>query len=348
MGARETSRRRPRRRTGEEGRRLHSAGAAIAVSFLALALSSLLNAPGLHKSAQIQDEGWKRDLALAVAEPLDDVSHTLLLDRPRRALKAALGRSGDDEIDTGVVVPAPPLPPSGRPTPPKREAFGPKRKLRLWIAGDSLVVVPGESLLRAAADDPVLQPVGPVDGRIASGLERPDVFNWFRHVRNEVRARNADAVVVMFGGNDDHGYMTGLAAGVSIDGFGSESWREEYGRRVAGIMDTVVRHGAFLVWIGLPISRDEEQTRRYDVINTIVSAEAAKRPRGVAYVDTYLFFAGPDGGFAQYVSDPAGKLVKMRADDGVHFERPAGDLIAREILERLEERFVLRRPAGGG
>ena len=348
MGARETSRRRPRRRTGEEGRRLHSAGAAIAVSFLALALSSLLNAPGLHKSAQIQDEGWKRDLALAVAEPLDDVSHTLLLDRPRRALKAALGRSGDDEIDTGVVVPAPPLPPSGRPTPPKREAFGPKRKLRLWIAGDSLVVVPGESLLRAAADDPVLQPVGPVDGRIASGLERPDVFNWFRHVRNEVRARNADAVVVMFGGNDDHGYMTGLAAGVSIDGFGSESWREEYGRRVAGIMDTVVRHGAFLVWIGLPISRDEEQTRRYDVINTIVSAEAAKRPRGVAYVDTYLFFAGPDGGFAQYVSDPAGKLVKMRADDGVHFERPAGDLIAKEVLERLEERFVLRRPAGEG
>ena len=344
MGGRETSRRRPRRRTGEDGRRLHSAGAAVAVALLALALGSLLNAPGFHKSAQIQEEGWKRDLALAVAEPLDDVSHTLLLDRPRRALKTALGRSEDDEIDTGVVVPEPPPPPAGKSIPPKREVFGPKRKLRFWIAGDSLVVVPGESLLRAAADDPVLQPVGPVDGRIASGLERPDVFNWFRHVREEMRARDVDAVVVMFGGNDDHGYMTGLPDGVSIDGFGSESWRDEYGRRVAGIMDTVVRHGAFLVWIGLPISRDEEQTQRYDVINTIVSAEAAKRLRGVAYVDTYLFFAGPDGGFAQYVSDPAGKLVKMRADDGVHFERPAGDLIATEVLERLEERFVLRRP----
>jgi len=347
MGTDATRRRRPRRRTGEDGRRLHSAGAAIAVALLALALGALLNAPGLHKSAQIQDEGWKRDVALAVTGPLETVSHALFLDRPRQALKSALGRSEDDEIDAGVIVPEPPpKPPSGKPpAPPKRELFTPKRKLRLWIAGDSLVVVPGESLLRVAADDPVLQPVGRVDGRIASGLERPDVFNWFRHVRDELRARDPDAVVLMFGGNDDHGYMTGVPAGVAIGGFGSESWQREYRRRVAGIMDTVNR-SAFLVWIGLPISRDEEQTRRFDVINAIVSSEATKRPQRVVYLDTYFFFAGADGGYAQYVSDPAGKLVKMRAEDGVHFERAAGDLIAGEVLERLEERFRLRRPAG--
>ena len=31
----------------------------------------------------------------------------------------------------------------------------------------------------------------------------------------------------------------------------------------------------------------------------------------------------------------------MRADDGVHFERAAGDLIAREVLQRLNQRFDL-------
>jgi hypothetical protein len=31
----------------------------------------------------------------------------------------------------------------------------------------------------------------------------------------------------------------------------------------------------------------------------------------------------------------------MRADDGVHFERPAGDLIARDVLSRLGKRFDL-------
>ncbi len=59
----EPQRRRPRRRE-EEGRRLHSAGSAIVVSAAALVVSLFLNAPGLHKSATIQPEGWKRDVAL--------------------------------------------------------------------------------------------------------------------------------------------------------------------------------------------------------------------------------------------------------------------------------------------
>jgi hypothetical protein len=70
--------------------------------------------------------------------------------------------------------------------------------------------------------------------------------------------------------------------------------------------------------------------------------EAARRPAQVSYLDTYFFFAGPDGGYAQYVRDPSGRLVKVRADDGVHFERAAGDRIAEEVLRRLEERFRLR------
>jgi hypothetical protein len=109
----------------------------------------------------------------------------------------------------------------------------------------------------------------------------------------------------------------------------------------------VTGRGAYLVWIGLPISRDADQTLRFDVINAIVQTEAAKRKGRVAYLDTYFFFAGEDGGFAQYIEDSAGKLVKMRADDGVHFERPAGDLIAAKVLERLEERYDLTSWRGG-
>ncbi|HSI96953.1 MAG TPA: hypothetical protein VK926_01200, partial [Gaiellaceae bacterium] len=177
---------------------------AIVVSLPALLGGMLWNAPVLHKSAQIQPDGWKRDVALAVTKPLDAASGALLLDRPRRALKAALGRSSDDDIDTGVVVPEPPSEPVGT-TPP------------------------GESLLRAAAGNPVLEPVATVAGRIASELARPDVFNWFRHIREQLRALEPEAVVVMFGGNDDHGFMTGLPEGVGI---GSSAARAG-GRNVA-------------------------------------------------------------------------------------------------------------------
>jgi uncharacterized protein len=336
-------RRRPPERLGEGGRRLQSAGAAFAVALLALLLGAMLNAPGIRKSAEIQPEGWKRDLALAVTKPLESVSHALFLDRPRKALKAALGRSDDDEIDTAVALP------EGRsgngaaaaPTAPKRTRFSPARPLRLWIAGDSLVVVPGESLLREVAGNRAIEPWPKVDGHIASGLERPDVFNWFTYVREQMRKRKPSAVVLMLGGNDDHDFMTGLPEGTTVDGFGSPSWTAEYRRRVRAIMDLATRNGAYLLWIGLPISNDERQTARFDAINAIVQKEAERRPGAVAYVDTYFFFAGDDGGFAQYVTDDAGRLVKMRADDGVHFERPAGDLIAREVLRRLERRFDL-------
>jgi hypothetical protein len=334
-----SGRRRPPERVGEGGRRLQSAGAAVAVSLGAVLVSVLLNAPGLHKSAQIQPEGWKRDAALAATGPLASASGALLLDLPRRALKSALGRTEDDEIDTEVAAPGPT--PAPRPAPAKRERFSPQRKLRLWIAGDSLVVVPGESLLRAAGGSPVLEPVGGVDGRIASGLERPDVFNWFRRVEEVAREERPRAVVLMFGGNDDHGFMTGVPEGVEIGSFGSASWTEEYRRRVGVIMDSATRNGAYLVWVGLPITKDAEQTRRFDAINAIVQSEAAKRPRRVSYLDTYFFFAGDDGGFAQYVATDSGKLLKMRADDGVHFERAAGDRIAREILRRLNRHYDL-------
>jgi hypothetical protein len=342
------TRRRPRERLGEHGRRLHSAGSAIVVSLIALVLSLLLNAPGIRKSAHIQPEGWKRDAALAVTGPIEEVSHALLLDRPREGLKAALGRSDDDDIDTGVALPEQPKPPPvTHPKPPKRQKVSPARPLKLWVAGDSLVVVPGESVYRAVASNRAIRPVGPVDGRIASGLERPDVFNWFTHVRDVMREKKPRAVVLMFGGNDDHGFMTGLAEGIEITSFGSSSWTREYRRRVAGLMDTVTRQGAFLVWIGLPITRDAEQTARFDRINAILQSEAERRPGRVAYLDTYFFFAGDDGGYAQYVTDDSGQLVKMRADDGVHFERPAGDLIAEKGLELLEKRFDFTSWRGG-
>ena len=190
METREARRDRPRPRTAEGGRRLHSAGSAIVVSLIGLTIALFLNAPGLHKSATIQPEGWKRDVALGVTGPLASASGALLLDRPRKALKSALGRSDDDEVDTAVAAPEPkPTTPVITPdTPAQRVKFTPKRKLGVWIAGDSLVIVPGESLLRSVAGNSAIGAVDGIDGRIASGLERPDVFNWFTRVRDVMEA----------------------------------------------------------------------------------------------------------------------------------------------------------------
>ena len=89
-------------------------------------------------------------------------------------------------IDTEIALPEPTT--TAPPAPAEKLTFTPRRKLRLWVAGDSLVVVPGFAIVEAADASPVLDPVDTVDGRIATGLERPDVFDWFDHVRRECAA----------------------------------------------------------------------------------------------------------------------------------------------------------------
>ena len=342
-------------RVGDDGRRLGTAGHALVVCVLALVLGSLLMAPGMHKSAFNRQSGTQREVALAITGPLATASHGLLLDRPRHLVQRAIGRGSADEIDTAIELPPPmtgptttiPAPsPTTKPSPgtpvtPAKVAFTPKRKLRLWVAGDSLVITPGYSIVRAAGASPVIQSVGGVDGRVATGLTRPDVFNWFTHIAAEVKRLRPKVVVVNFGANDDHGYMTGLPEGTSIGPFASATWSAEYRRRVVGLMDTVTRAGAVVVWIGLPITRSEAQTQRFDTINAIVQKEAKAQPGKAIFIDTYTMFAGDNGGFVEYLENANGDTVKVRAGDGVHFDTAGGDLIAREVLKQLNTLFDL-------
>jgi hypothetical protein len=116
-------------------------------------------------------------------------------------------------------------------------------------------------------------------------------------------------------------------------------------------MDVINRAGGFVVWIGLPQTNSPEQTRRFDVVNAVVQKEARKREGYAAFIDTYTMFAGDDGGYAQYLPDGSGDLRKVRADDGVHFEREGGDMIAREVLKQLNKAYDLtswRKKRTGG
>ena len=85
----------------------------------------------------------------------------------------------------------------------RKLAFSPKKKLRIWIAGDSLVITPGYAIVRAAGRARRSSRSGTVDGRVATGLDRPDVFNWFDEIRRQVKELQPNVVVLAFGGNDD-------------------------------------------------------------------------------------------------------------------------------------------------
>jgi hypothetical protein len=127
----------------------------------------------------------------------------------------------------------------------------------------------------------------------------------------------------MFGGNDDHGFMTGDPEGREVGTFGSPL-AGEVPPRVASVMDTVTRNGAYLVWIGLPHHARPASDARFDVINSICRPRPRSgRPASPTSTRTSSSRV-ENGGYAQYNRGPTAKLVKMRADDGVHFERRRG------------------------
>ena len=49
-------------------------------------------------------------------------------------------------------------------------------------------------------------------------------------------------------------------------------------------------------------------------------------------------FQDPHGRYADYLRNAQGQLVQMRVGDGVHYTPPAGDVLARAVLHRLNER----------
>jgi hypothetical protein len=195
--------------------------------------------------------------------------------------------------------------------------------------------VPGYALERAVGGLPIT--VTGLEGRLDTGLGRPDVFDWFTRIRQEAKTLEGGVAVLMFGGNDDHNSMTGLPPQTEIGLLGSPTWTHEYRRRVGGVMDILEAHDVRVIWIGLPVTRDPDRSGRYAFINELVRAEAARRAPRVQYVDTYRLLSN-HGRYTDYRNDN-GLLVRIRQADGVHFEPAGGDLIAQRVLALLRRDY---------
>ena len=314
------------------------AGHVLAVGLVCLLLGSLLNAPGIEKTAQSQPIGWRRDVGRAFAEPLADISHFLHTDRPRQWLQEALGREGDDEIN--VSLPSPTTLPESATTTTIKTEFSPDDQMRIWVGGDSLAIIPGQSVLGAfpGASQGVIESVVPsVDGRVATGLARPEIFNWPEHLKDETKRLKPHVVILTLGSNDDQP-LTNAPGGATI-GQDNPDWIDEYRRRIGGLMDQIVSEGRTLVLVGIPIVRDPGRSAEYQVINTIYKEEADKRKGRVIFVDTYPLFQAADGSYADYLPNAAGELVRYREGDGIHLTRAGGDIVAEQIFKAIAENF---------
>ncbi|HUZ28262.1 MAG TPA: DUF459 domain-containing protein [Solirubrobacteraceae bacterium] len=326
------------RESWQDGRRLAPAGKGFIVLVIALVFAAFLNARGMHKTAAEQKPGAARDVALWLTARLVDVSSAFDLDAPRSALKGALGRSGDDNVNgqvhfaqagrAGAAGSAGAASAAGQP--PPMPLFGPAKPARVYITGDSLITDPASSFLDLAHQSRVINVVS-VDEHAATGLAQPEIFNWFDYLPQQAKQLRPDVVVITLGGNDGLD-LEGSSGGQS---FGSQAWRTEYGRRVGGVMNDFTSVGARVVWVGLPITRDASLAAHYRVINQVDYQEARMRPGYVTFVDLYSRFSNKNGQYSDYLPGVGGQVVHVRASDGIHYDTGGSDIVAHAIAHAI-------------
>ncbi len=325
---------------------------------LCMVTAALLTSGTLLESAERRSFGNQRDALVAVAEPLDRIANFLSLNRPADAiadirsdsngpLTDPLQVSAADQPATDVVPTAasPVVPASPAPEPVAVEEETPEEDpepiravsevapLVVHVAGDSQAEFPGQALTNRSVNG-VLDYQVTADSRIATGLARPDYFNWPAELLQI--DESVEAVVLFFGGND---FQDMELAGERLVR-GTDLWVGEYRRRIEVTLDLLESPGRIVFWVAPPPVRDGDTSAAIADMNAEVRGAAATRP-WVAVVDADERFA-PDGRFVAYLPDASGVDTRVRSGDGVHFTPKGASWVADMIVADIERFWTFR------
>ena len=301
------------------------AGRALVVILVCLITWTFLYAPTMKRQAEASPEGLRRTLSIAGLTPLAAVGDLLQITRATDAVRASLGKDADTAPGGALTFPTVPSDVANSPTP---GATGPIRKptpgnrLRVVVVGDSLASGLGAYAERVFK--PSLVRVSN-QGRISTGLARPDYFDWLTSMQGLVDSYRPDLVIVMLGENDAQSLMD--PQGQLQVPIGTPAWPAGYGARVQDLARIATSGGARLVWVGLPIVRDSGRRALLQRQNAIFQAVPGVVPN-TAYLDTWNLFATPNGGYTNYYRANGGHLEVIRQPDGVHFNGLGYQLVA--------------------
>jgi hypothetical protein len=302
---------------------------------VALGLAALVNADALVDRAERKPLGPARDRSLAIWHPVQDLAHITQVSRLRDLGDWAVGNEDHGgggipdgpaaEVPTGAVRPTLRPPTAGAP-------------LRVYIGGDSIIRDAGDAFLNIASDSPLFETTLHYEN--ATGLTRPDFYDWPSALRDDMDAHRPEVAFLLFGGNDSQGILG--PNGEAFEGPSDPRWREEYARRVAGVMDILRADDRIVYWVALPPMRDDGFDGRAAVMNEIFRKAAEDRP-WVTYLDLHPIFGDEEGRYVERKADADGELVDLRQEDGVHLSQPGATRLARVMLDLIDEEIQAGR-----
>lgn len=202
-----------------------------------------------------------------------------------------------------------------------------KERYNLFVFGDKMATGLLAGLWRVLSAD------GPIRARgrmqVGSGLARPQLYDWNGTLPGILDTNKVDIAVVMLGVNDAREIRSG---GVRVL-FGTDQWRNIYAARVRRLIAHFTTRGIPLYWVGLPPVRDEGRNEALKYVAEIIEKEV--KAAGAKYIPVYRAFATADGRYTDRFPDESGKVVRMRARNGVHFIKAGNTRLASIVAKVL-------------
>ena len=240
------------------------------------------------------------------------------------------------------VAPAAPLAPPVAVAPPSAPAPDKPIEATFYVTvlGDNIGQMLAQGLQESFADKPLVNIRR--KARESTGLVRDDYYDWLkvaREITGGADRERIDFAVILIGSNDRQALRDN---GASVD-VRSDRWKEIYGQRVEDLAAIFRDRKIPLVWVGLPIMRNERLSNDILYFNQIYRERATKA--GAIYVDTWDAFVDDKGQYDPYGPDVNGQNVKLRTGDGVHFTKAGALKLAHFAEGDLRRALNSARPA---
>jgi lysophospholipase L1-like esterase len=298
----------------------------------AFAVWFLLFAPTLQHNAQVSPVGTRRTVSLDLVGPVAALSRALgfshivsLTGRGNGLSSGSVGltssgpgpklKHGGGSVPT-TVPPNPKLPTAAEP-------------LRVLIVGDSIGLDMGGPLQSDLAGTGVVNAA--LDGRVSTGLTRPDYFNWPAELTADIKSTQPQVVVVMIGANDAQDFL-----GPPDVPYTAPQWNTLYAQRVAQFMQIAGSGGATVVWVGMPPMQDSGLNAQMSDVNAVVQHQAVLVHPAVTFVSTDKSLGTAQGGYTAFVTNAAGQIVNVRTPDGTHLTPGGGQVVAQQVIGELQ------------
>jgi uncharacterized protein len=202
----------------------------------------------------------------------------------------------------------------------------------VWTVGDSTAQAVGEGLQFQVRNDSQILVKNIF--RNASGLMRPDFFNWPKTIAGILARESAPKVVVItLGANDTQGIV--LPDKKTIAKPGEDAWHTQYTERVNAFLKLFSDAGTTTLLIGQPYDPSKRFAPMLAAVNKAFRASAAQAER-VQYIDSEQLLLSSEGAYQNNVTTESGQHLVLRNADGVHLTADGGRYLGRFLVQEIK------------